>query len=197
MRRRLTIIVAAVALTVAGAALETEKKPVDVVRKLGLVPSFNEDFSGTSLDPRHWRTSYGAKPDAKSTIADRSLPGNNERQIYVEPGYLGLGLNPFRLRDGVLTISAEPLSVTARSRVMSELASLPPQKNTAALARVAFSSGLISTRSRFAQRYGYFEMRAKWSGGKGLWPAFWLLPDDGTWPPELDVLEAHGDKPKV
>src|SRR6185437_13652695 len=29
--------------------------------------------------------------------------------------------------------------------------------------------------------------------GKGMWPAFWLLPADETWPPEIDVLEAVSD----
>src|SRR5690349_8869173 len=41
--------------------------------------------------------------------------------------------------------------------------------------------------------------------GKGLWPALWLLqfqciaaaPCEGTWPPEIDVLEARGDTPNM
>jgi beta-glucanase (GH16 family) len=54
-----------------------------------------------------------------------------------------------------------------------------------------WASGLMSTRHRFSQAYGRFEIRAKLPKGQGLWPAFWLLPQDpGYGPPEIDVMEA-------
>lgn len=48
-------------------------------------------------------------------------------------------------------------------------------------------SGML--RSKWTGKYGYFEIRMKVPRGHGLWPAFWLNPQDGNWPPEIDVVE--------
>lgn len=47
----------------------------------------------------------------------------------------------------------------------------------------------------FDFQFGWAEARLKCSKGKGLWPAFWLLPTDHTWPPEIDALELLMDVP--
>jgi beta-glucanase (GH16 family) len=53
-----------------------------------------------------------------------------------------------------------------------------------------FLSGQLETRPTFSQLYGYFEINAQLpSGGSGISSAFWLLPESGAWPPELDVFE--------
>jgi beta-glucanase (GH16 family) len=51
----------------------------------------------------------------------------------------------------------------------------------------AVESGML--RSRWAGQHGVFEIRMKVPPGRGLWPAFWLNPQDQTWPPEIDVVE--------
>jgi beta-glucanase (GH16 family) len=47
----------------------------------------------------------------------------------------------------------------------------------------------------YAQTYGVFAMSAKLPDGMGLWPAFWLIPADKTWPPEIDIMEVLGRQP--
>ena len=55
-----------------------------------------------------------------------------------------------------------------------------------------YTSGMISSYGKFAQQFGWFEIRARFPKGKGMWPAFWLLPPTKDWPPEIDVLEILG-----
>lgn len=91
------------------------------------------------------------------------------------------GLDPFSIDGGVLEITAQPTP----QRVGTDAHTYP------------YVSGLISTQPSFSQTYGYFEMRAELPQGKGLWPAFWMLPKDDSWPPELDVVESIGDPSHV
>jgi beta-glucanase (GH16 family) len=91
------------------------------------------------------------------------------------------GLDPFSIDEGVLEITAQPA----------------PMNPGAGIESYPFVSGLISTQPSFSQTYGYFEMRAELPQGKGLWPAFWMLPKDDSWPPELDVVESIGDPSHV
>jgi beta-glucanase (GH16 family) len=91
-----------------------------------------------------------------------------ERQCYA-PGALSV-------RDGLLVIEADRRPERGRP----------------------YRSGMIVSHPGFAQRYGYFELRARLPRGRGLWPAFWLLPlPTGTWPPELDVMEQIGSQPQT
>ncbi len=58
-----------------------------------------------------------------------------------------------------------------------------------------FTQGYLDTIGKHSWTYGRFEMRAKSPNGpgtsKGLWPAFWLRPDDGG-NGEIDVTELPG-----
>lgn len=61
-----------------------------------------------------------------------------------------------------------------------------------------YSQGLVSTHDKFHFTYGYIEIRAKFPGGKGLWPCFWLMPQDlSSWPPEFDIAEYYGGQRKM
>jgi len=60
-----------------------------------------------------------------------------------------------------------------------------------------YSSGLVDTKGKFSQTYGRFEARARLPKGQGIWPAIWMLPQDGSWPPEIDIVELLGHEPNT
>jgi len=48
-------------------------------------------------------------------------------------------------------------------------------------------SGML--RSRWTGQHGVFEIAMRVPAGRGMWPTFWLNPEDQKWPPEIDVVE--------
>lgn len=64
-----------------------------------------------------------------------------------------------------------------------------------------FTSGRIQTRDKVYYTYGYFESRIKMPVGVGLWPAFWMLPNNDQiyhgWASsgEIDIMEVKGRFP--
>jgi beta-glucanase (GH16 family) len=131
--------------------------------KAGMHLSFASNFDS-------FAASSTSESDWMTTGASgwRTLSDNKEAEYYSDAS---VGADPFSVRDGVLTITA--------SRGTNP-GSLP------------FNSGMLTTYRSFHQLFGYFEMRAELPIGTGLWPAFWLLPVDGGWPPEIDVMEQLG-----
>ncbi|MDF1699357.1 MAG: family 16 glycosylhydrolase [Saprospiraceae bacterium] len=62
-----------------------------------------------------------------------------------------------------------------------------------------YTSAKLRTKGKADWTYGRFEASIKLPKGRGLWPAFWLLPTDevyGGWPRsgEIDIVELIGDK---
>ena len=91
--------------------------------------------------------------------------GNSELQYYLP--------NNASLENGLLTIEARAESSNGFN----------------------YTSARIHTRDRFAFRYGRIEARMRLPGGQGVWPAFWLLPQNdqyGGWAAsgEIDIVEA-------
>jgi hypothetical protein len=127
-----------------------------------------------------WRTTY-RDGQAADPFDVRTIKGNKEVELYVDPSFSPagrpLGLNPFRIANGELEIRADNT----------------PARDLAALRGYKYVSGVITTQPSFSQTYGYFEMRAKLPAGKGLWPAFWLVRKDLSWPPEVDIMESIGN----
>lgn len=53
-----------------------------------------------------------------------------------------------------------------------------------------YTSGRLSTDGKYAPVYGRFEIRAKLPSGQGIWPAFWLYPQNRDWQMEYIMAEA-------
>lgn len=92
---------------------------------------------------------------------------------------------PFTVRDGILRIEARKSGDRWRSGLLS---SVDPKGEG------------------FSQRYGYFEMRARFPRGPGTWPAFWLMGVPQLKEPrdrktltqiEIDVVEQYGVGPNA
>lgn len=97
--------------------------------------------------------------------------GNNELQYYTAGDNATVG-------GGVLTIEARKENI---------------QNNR-------YSSSRLVSRNKADFTYGRFEARIKLPTGRGLWPAFWMLPTDnayGVWPKsgEIDIMEQVGYDP--
>jgi hypothetical protein len=112
------------------------------------------------------------------------------------PGFEGFRPDPERwfVSDGAWSHNGElqyyaPDSVVVNRKRMSI---------TADRRRVGdreFTSAHVSTEGKLEQKYGKWEIRAKLPNTQGMWPAIWLLPVDGSWPPEIDIIELVGKEP--
>jgi hypothetical protein len=107
---------------------------------------------------------------------------SSELAVYPNGDAITLGqYSPFSVEHDALVITAERTPATMRPLIPASFAH-------------DYISGAISSYP-FSQTYGYFELRGRLPAGRGLWPAFWLMPVDMSWPPEIDVMEVLGQEP--
>ena len=134
---------------------------------------FSDEFDGTALNAGQWHTCSWWS----STTC--SIETNNELELYTQ--------NNVSVANGMLKLQARRENAVAWNGKTYN-----------------YTSGMISSGGRsgsipagFTFKYGYMEARVKVPAGQGLWPAFWTLPADYSWPPEIDVMEILGHKPNV
>lgn len=161
-----------------------------------LAPVFDESFDRPPTfwkaeedAPGRWKTNYffgEQDADHPGGWTSRTIVNNGELQYYARPSDLP---SPFSWRNGVLSIVAQP-----------NLDLGNPHGH-----RLPFISGLITTEKTFSQPAGYFEARIALPPGKGLWPAFWLLPEpriENGKPvhpggQEIDIFESIGEPGRI
>ncbi|MEA2973857.1 MAG: hypothetical protein QOG82_2315 [Actinomycetota bacterium] len=132
---------------------------------------FSDEFDGTALNSGKWHTCSWWS----STTC--SIETNNELELYTK--------NNVSVASGMLKLQARKENAVAWNGKTYN-----------------YTSGMISSGGRsgsipagFTYKYGYAEARVKVPAGQGLWPAFWTLPSDYSWPPEIDIMEILGNKP--
>ena len=102
-----------------------------------LTLTFDDEFNSFVSSPDGstglWQTSMAN--------GNRTLGSNGEQEYYSDSS---VGYNPFSDQNGILSITAEPTSMTGANAL-----GLP------------YDSGVITTESSFNQLYGYFEINAE------------------------------------
>jgi beta-glucanase (GH16 family) len=144
--------------------------------------TFDDEFNSLSL----WNGTSGTwdttAPYVPLNGNGYSLPSNGEQEWYINSTYAPTAsVQPWSVNNGLMTLTAAPASAAIQPLIDG----------------YQYTSGQINTSHSFSQTYGFFEMRAELPAGQGLWPAFWLLPENGSWPPEIDAMEMLGNNPSV
>jgi beta-glucanase (GH16 family) len=134
-------------------------------------PAFVADFSGSSLDTSVWDTCY---PWASQSGCTNYGNAGLEDEWYMP--------SQVQVFGGELHLIAQQVPVVGQSSTGS------PQD-------YACRSGMVTSEPGFRFQYGYIQIVAQIPTGSGLWPALWLDPANGQWPPEMDILEAYGGPP--
>ncbi len=145
------------------------------------VPSFDSEFNDGSIDLSgngQWQVNMPwANASGMNQVA------GDLATFSVNPNYgPTAAANPFSVASGVLSIGEHPI---------------PSSVNPADVGNKPLAGGTLTTAQSHSQLYGYFEARMELPAGQGAGSAFWLLPSDGSWPPELDVEESLGQDPST
>jgi len=138
-------------------------------------PTFDDEFNTLDLSSGPWKPAISWAPNGSTDPTQSSWSMN--------PAWgptSAADANVFSDTAGVLSIAVKPT---------------PADVSPSSVGNQPFLAGQLTTAGSFSQTYGYFEMNAKLDGAAGTNAAFWLLPTDGSWPPELDVEEVLGSSP--
>ena len=126
---------------------------------------FDEEFDGDALDATKWSTTMGFVGTHGPRYHNENYMSHTEDDdVIVENGLL-------RLQTQRRTVSGDEKPGVFH-----------------------YTQGLVASHDKFDFTHGYVEIRAKFPGGKGLWPCLWLMPQTQGWPPEFDIAEYYAGR---
>jgi beta-glucanase (GH16 family) len=109
-----------------------------------------------------WEDNFeGEKPDLnKWNVLLREHSKHNERQYYLPDEVF--------VENGILRIRSQERKYGS----------------------MEYTSGRLDTENKFAPVYGRFEIKGKLPSCQGIWPAYWLYPQERNWDMEYIMSEA-------
>jgi beta-glucanase (GH16 family) len=134
------------------------------------------DFADLTLQPvcappPRWVETFDDEFDGSDLDTSRWTATNGILDWQVQQGYQNaFATSNLSFNNGCLHISAQQKATDSQP----------------------YTSGEISSMGKFSQLYGCIETRVRMPKEPGTWPAVYMLPENGTWPPEIDVAEATG-----
>jgi beta-glucanase (GH16 family) len=140
----------------------------------GLTPAWSDEFDGPA----------GSAPDPGIWTAETGGHGWGNKELQY---YTGDGENACLDGTGNLVITVRRTDQRAAdSRYGGR----------------EYTSARLITLGRMTLRYGLVQARMRLPGGRGIWPAFWMLGEDygeAGWPGcgEIDVMENFGTDPAL
>ena len=152
-------------LTNAAFAVMANLAPLTAAPPDGWPLVFSDEFEGASLDPTKWGTTM-------AFIGTHGPRYHNEYYLsHTEDDDAIVG-------DGLLRLQTQRRTVNGDEKP----------------GVFHYTQGLVTSHDKFDFTHGYVEIRAKYPGGKGLWPCLWLMPQGHGWPPEFDIAEYYAGK---
>ena len=137
---------------------------------------WSDEFNEDSLNMDNWTYEIGNWILDENGNKVSQGWGNNEAQYYTRGENLSI-------KDGNLVITAKKVD-----------------KEKEKYDNCNYTSTRIKTEDKVTAKYGRIEARIKMPKGNGIWPAFWMMPNDdkyGGWAAsgEIDIMEAKGRIP--
>jgi serralysin len=111
-------------------------------------------------------------------------------------GWAAGDMGSFLANPALLPPDANPISVDNGNLVLTDMPK-PSDVSSDQISGLSRIAGQVLTENQFSQTYGYFEARIQMPAGAGEGTDFWLLPQSGSWPPELDIAEMIGSNPDI